>query len=121
MMIKNKNTKITTLKYFNDNQNTQQQSCYSDKNSKTYKTNDQFKLQTQTIGCSAEFRNLLKGLVSGKELLTESSSPGHTLLSARCHETRPDILRGAGRRLNCSPSSFSFSCTTLCKFPTQTF
>lgn len=78
MMI-DKNTIITPLKYFNDNQNTQQQSCYSDNSSKTYKTNDQFKLQTQTIGWSAEFRNLLKGLVSGKELLTESSSPGHTL------------------------------------------
>lgn len=39
-------------------------------------------------------------MVSGKELLTESSSPGHTLLSARCHERRPDMWRGAGRRLN---------------------
>lgn len=81
MMIKNWNTKIITLKYFNDNQNTQQQSCYSDNSSKTYKTNNQFKSQTQTIGCSTEFRNSLKGLVSGKELLTESSIPGHTLLS----------------------------------------
>lgn len=91
MMIKNKNTKITTLKYFNHNQNTQQQSCYSDNSIKLTKPTINLSRKTQTIGCSAEFRNLLKGLVSGKELLTESSSPGHTLVSARCHETRPDI------------------------------